>query len=146
MGREMEFYKDLAKLRDSKVFSVTEFGSLVERVRESVSGHLHSLVVKDSGLAEELRTVWDVFLLGRGELALAFITSADSVLRAPPGPATQHDTLQAWQSALAQHEGEDRIASRATPRVGREALGTGSGTSLIAAPSRIAEEINTMIG
>ena len=32
---------------------------------------------------------------------------------------------QAWQSALAQHEGEDRIASRATPRVGREALGTG---------------------
>jgi len=124
-SREMEFYKELAKLRDSKVFSVTEFGSLVERVRESVSGHLHSLVVKDSGLAEELRTVWDVFLLGRGELALAFITSADSVLRAPPGPATQHDTLQAWQSALAQHEGEDRIASRATPRVGREALGTG---------------------
>ena len=96
-SREMEFYKELAKLRDSKVFSVTEFGGLVERVRESVSGHLHSLVVRDSGLAEELRTVWDVFLLGRGELALAFITAADSVLRSPPGAATQHDTLQVFR-------------------------------------------------
>jgi len=124
-SREMEFYKELAKLRDSKVFSVTEFGGLVERVRESVSGHLHSLVVRDSGLGEELRTVWDVFLLGRGELALAFITAADSVLRSPPGAATQHDTLQAWQSALAQHEGEERITSRVTPRVGRDSSGTG---------------------
>jgi len=121
----MEFYKELAKLRDSKVFSVSEFGGLVERVRESVSGHLHSLVVRESGLAEELRTVWDVFLLGRGELALAFITAADSVLMCPPGAATQHDTLQAWQSALAQHEGEERITSRVTPCVGRDSVGTG---------------------
>merc|ERR1712181_99411 len=111
--------------RDSKVFLVSEFGSLVERVRESVSGHLHSLVVRESGLGEELRTVWDVFLLGRRELALAFITTADSVLRCPPGAATQHDTLQAWQSALAQHEGEEKITSRVTPCVGRDSAGTG---------------------
>ena len=32
---------------------------------------------------------------------------------APPAP-------QAWQSALAQHEGEERLLSRVTPRVGRE--------------------------
>ena len=74
-----------------------------------MSSHLHQLVVKQSGLLAELNTVWDVFLLGRecligtlypasysgrGELALAFITTADSVLKVPPGGATQHDTLQ----------------------------------------------------
>ena len=32
---------------------------------------------------------------------------------------------QAWQSALAQHEGEERITSRVTPRVGRDSSGTG---------------------
>ena len=32
---------------------------------------------------------------------------------------------QAWQSALAQHEGEERITSRVTPCVGRDSAGTG---------------------
>ena len=37
----------------------------------------------------------------------------------------QNHFCQAWQSALAQHEGEERITSRVTPRVGRDSAGTG---------------------
>ena len=32
--------------------------------------------------------------VSRGELALAFITAAEPVLRGPPGGATQHDAIQ----------------------------------------------------
>jgi len=124
-SRELEFYRELARLRDSTSFSVTEFARFVDRIRESVSCHLHRLVVTEGGLAAELRTVWDIFLLGRGELALAFITAAEPVLRGPPGGATQHDAIQAWQSALGQHEGEERLAARATPRVSKEGGSSG---------------------
>ena len=76
-SRELEFYRELARLRDSTSFSVTEFARctctctytctwrFVDRIRESVSCHLHRLVVTEGGLAAELRTVWDIFLLGR---------------------------------------------------------------------------------
>ena len=44
---------------------VTEFGRIVERLRESVSAHLYRLVVMECGLMAELSHVWEVFTLAR---------------------------------------------------------------------------------
>ena len=63
--REAELYQDLAKLRDQDEFVVTEFGRIVERLRESVSAHLYTLVVLECGLMAELGHVWEVFTLAR---------------------------------------------------------------------------------
>lgn len=124
-SRELELYTTLTALRDREQFVVTEFAQFVDKIRESVSSHLHHLVVEEHGLLAELRLVWDVFLLGRGELFHAFIAAADSRLCAPPQGAAQHDVLQAWQSALGLYEGEEKLIGRVKPKVGNDSARVG---------------------
>ena len=124
--RETEMYQALAKLRDQEDFVVGEFSKFVNNVRESVSAHLHHLVVEEAGLLGELSMVWDVFTMARGELFHAFIQLADRRLSQPPSLSTQHDTNQAWQAAVTSHtDMEDRLVGRARLVVGRETGRTG---------------------
>lgn len=51
---------------------------------------LRKLVVKDSGLVNQLRIMKDFYLLGRGELFLTFIDKASHLLRNSPIPTTEH--------------------------------------------------------
>jgi len=124
--REAEFYQALAKLRDREEFVVSEFGQFVDRIRESVSSHLHHLVVVESGLVGELRNVWDMFTMARGELFHAFIYLAEKRLSVPPTGATQHDVSQAWLSAIMSHtETEENILGRVVLMVGRDTTRVG---------------------
>jgi len=119
--REAEFYQALTKLRDREEFVVAEFGQFVDRIRESVSSHLHHLVVVESGLVGELRIVWDMFTMARGELFHAFINLSDNRLSLPPTGATQHDVSQAWLSAIMSHtETDENMMGRVTVVVGRD--------------------------
>lgn len=120
--REAELYQDLARLRDQDELVVTEFGRIVERLRESVSAHLYQLVVAECGLEAELGHVWEVFTLARGEIFHAFIQLADTRLSAPPGPATQHDTNLAWHNAILAHSDTeaDALMTRASLLVSRD--------------------------
>ena len=119
--RETEMFQALAKLRDQEDFVVGEFSKFVNNVRESVSAHLHHLVVEEAGLLAELNTVWDVFTMARGELFHAFIQLADRRLSLPPTLSTQHDTNQAWQAAIITHSDmEDSLIGRARLVVGRD--------------------------
>ena len=119
--RETELYQALARLRDRDEFVVTEFAGIVERLREGVSAHLYQLVVTESGLMAELGRVWEVFTLARGEMFHAFIQLADRRLSAPPGPATQHDTNLAWNSALTQlGDAGDTVQTRTSLLVARD--------------------------
>ena len=43
--RETEFYQQLVRLRDRDEFVVAEFADFVDRIRETVSSHLHRLVM-----------------------------------------------------------------------------------------------------
>ena len=120
--REAELYRDLARLRDQDELVITEFGRIVERLRESVSAHLYQLVVAECGLETELGHVWEVFTLARGEIFHAFIQLADRRLSAPPGPATQHDTNLAWHNAILAHSDTeaDALMTRASLIVSRD--------------------------
>lgn len=119
--REAEFYQALTKLRDREEFVVSEFGQFVDRIMKSVSSHLHHLVVVESGLVGELRIVWDMFTMARGELFHAFIHLADKRLSVPTTRATQHDMSQAWLSAIMSHtETEENILGRVLVLVGRD--------------------------
>ena len=119
-------YQALAKLRDQEDFVVGEFSKFVNNVRESVSAHLHHLVVEEAGLLAELNAVWDVFTMARGELFHAFIQLADRRLSLPPSLSTQHDTNQAWQAAIITHSDmEDSLIGRARLVVGRDTARTG---------------------
>jgi len=121
--REAEFYQDLSKLRDKEEFVVTEFSRFVDRIRESVSSHLHHLVVVESGLIGELRIVWDMFTMARGELFHAFIHLANKQLSCIPKGATQHDASQAWISAVMSHhtDSDENILGRVSVLVGKDA-------------------------
>ena len=44
--REAEFYHELSRLRDKEVFEVGEFSAFVDNIRETVSCHLHNLMMK----------------------------------------------------------------------------------------------------
>ena len=120
--REAELYRDLARLRDQDELVITEFGRIVERLRESVSAHLYQLVVAECGLETELGHVWEVFTLARGEIFHAFIQLADRRLSSPPGPATQHDTNLAWHNAILAHSDTeaDALMTRASLIVSRD--------------------------
>ena len=52
--------------------------------------HLWVMVVQEADLKGELRVMKDFFLLGRGELYLAFIDQAQHLLQGPPAPSTEH--------------------------------------------------------
>ena len=52
--------------------------------------HLWRLVVEEAGLIKQLYTLKDYFLLGRGELFLAFIDQSQALLSAPPMKHTEH--------------------------------------------------------
>lgn len=112
--RETEFYQQLVELRDKETFVISDFAEFVDRIRETVSSHLHHLVMKQAGLLAELTTLWEVFLLGRGELFHALIKGADRRLAPPPTTSTQHDVNQVWitsaRAVLPQHEEEGLIA------------------------------------
>ena len=119
--RETEMYRALAQLRDQDQFVVGEFCKFVDGVRESVSSHLHHLVVEEAGLLTELNTVWDVFTMARGELFHAFIQLADKRLSLPVSLYTQHDTNQAWQTAINTHSDiDDSLLGRVRMLVGKE--------------------------
>ena len=78
-------FNQLCQLRDETEFRVADFERFVDSVRDTVSRHLHNLILEKSDLKQELNlVVRDVFLLGRGELFQAFIEEADKYLRNPP--------------------------------------------------------------
>lgn len=51
---------------------------------------LWKLVVEEADLLTHLQLVKNMFLLGRGELFLAFIDTADHLMRVPPTYTTEH--------------------------------------------------------
>ena len=57
------------------------------------------LVVENADFLSHLRTMKEFFLLGRGELFLAFIDKANSMLCVPPSHATNHGVFCATVSA-----------------------------------------------
>ena len=78
-------FNQLCQLRDETEFRVADFERFVDSVRDTVSRHLHNLILEKSDLKQELNlVVRDVFLLGRGELFQAFIEEADKYLKNPP--------------------------------------------------------------
>jgi len=97
---EVALYNQLCQLRDETEFRVADFERFVDSVRDTVSRHLHNLILEKSDLKQELNlVVRDVFLLGRGELFQAFIEEADKYLKNPPTAATQHDVNESFAMA-----------------------------------------------
>ena len=50
-------------------------------------------MVVEADLVGQLKVMKDFFLLGRGELFLAFIDQAQELLKAPPTGTTQHGQI-----------------------------------------------------
>jgi len=121
--REAEFYHELSRLRDKEVFEVGEFSAFVDNIRETVSCHLHNLMMKEADFISELERVWSLFLLGRGELFHTFIRLMDDRLRGFPTITTQNDINQAWRSSLQlvlSHAEEEIVSQKAKVVVGSE--------------------------
>ncbi|KAJ8304037.1 hypothetical protein KUTeg_017620 [Tegillarca granosa] len=98
-GREHEFAKDLHEMSKQEEFNAMSFESLIDKIRAHVAEHLWMIVVEDSDLIGHLKIIKDFYLLGRGELFLAFIDQAQSLLRGPPTGTTEHDVNMAFQQA-----------------------------------------------
>ncbi|XP_070541864.1 gamma-tubulin complex component 4-like [Ptychodera flava] len=97
--REEEFAKELIRLQQEPVFSLMSFESVIDKIRACVAEHLWKLVVEESELIGNLRILKDFFLLGRGELFLAFIDQAKGLLKLPPTVTTEHDVNAAFKQA-----------------------------------------------
>ena len=55
--------------------------------------HLWQMLVQDADLLGHLRIIKDFYLLGRGELYLAFIDQAQHLLRVPATANTEHGKI-----------------------------------------------------
>lgn len=98
-NKEEDFAKELHELSQEEEFNAMAFESLIDKIRTHVAEHLYILVVEDANLAGELRIIKDFFLLGRGELFLAFIDQTQGLLRGPPVNTTEHDINMAFHQA-----------------------------------------------
>ncbi|XP_071096786.1 gamma-tubulin complex component 4-like [Haliotis cracherodii] len=98
-NREQEFARALHELSKQSDFNSMQFESLIDKIRTYVAEHLWVLIVQDSGLMNQIRIMKDFYLLGRGELYLAFIDQAQLLLKAPPTGTTEHDVNMAYQQS-----------------------------------------------
>ncbi|XP_072031509.1 gamma-tubulin complex component 4-like [Amphiura filiformis] len=96
---EAKFASRLHQLQLEPIFSVQRFEDAVDEIRTCVSEHLWRLVVEEADLIGQLSTLKDYFLLGRGELFLAFIDQSQSLLNTPPMKHTEHDVNVGFQQA-----------------------------------------------
>ncbi|KAI8501367.1 microtubule nucleation by interphase microtubule organizing center [Branchiostoma belcheri] len=96
---EDQFAEELHKLSKASLFNLAAFESVIDRIRKSVAEHLWKLVVEEADLIGHLKLMKDFYLLGRGELFLAFIDCAQSILRGPPTNVTEHDVNAAFLQA-----------------------------------------------
>ena len=94
--KEAIFYEQLSLLRENEEFRLADFERFVDSVRETVSQHLHTLIMHKADLKAEIETIRNFFLLGRGELYVTFIEEADRFLKIEPSAATQHDVHEAF--------------------------------------------------
>lgn len=98
-SREKEFAADLLELSQQPGFNTIGFELVINKIRAHAAEYLWILVVEESNLISELRVMKDYFLLGRGELFLAFIDQASHLLRTPVSSTTEHDVNRAFQHA-----------------------------------------------
>ncbi|KAL5004702.1 hypothetical protein ScPMuIL_018158 [Solemya velum] len=98
-NQEEKFAKDLHELSKQTEFNGMAFEALIDKIRTHVAEHLWMLVVDDAALIAHLKIIKDFYLLGRGELYLAFIDQAQNLLRSPPTGTTEHDINMAYQQA-----------------------------------------------
>ncbi|KAJ8029377.1 Gamma-tubulin complex component 4 [Holothuria leucospilota] len=96
---EEKFAAKLTELKQQPVFSIHQFDVVISEIRSCVAEHLWTLVVEEHDLVSELIIAKDFFLLGRGELFLAFIDQAQSLLQTPPNHTIEHYTNMAFQQA-----------------------------------------------
>ncbi|XP_005092380.1 gamma-tubulin complex component 4 [Aplysia californica] len=97
--REEEFAADLLDLSRQPGFNSIGFEAVINKIRAHAAEYLWMLVVEESDLTGEIRIMKDYFLLGRGELYLAFIDQAQHLLRTPVASTTEHDVNHAFQHA-----------------------------------------------
>ena len=105
--KEEQFMLEFQKLQKNDVFSVEKFETLIDGIRTVVAKDLWHLCVKNAQLVSTLCMLKDFYLLGRGELFLAFIEEADSILKCPPTAVTEHDAQHAFLRAAAKVQIED---------------------------------------
>ncbi|KAK3609174.1 hypothetical protein CHS0354_013711 [Potamilus streckersoni] len=98
-SQEEEFAKALHELSRESEFNLMTFEALIDKIRTHVAEHLWTMLVEDANLEGNLKIIKDFFLLGRGELYLAFIDQAQNLLRIQPTGTTEHDVNMAFQQA-----------------------------------------------
>ncbi|KAK3797703.1 hypothetical protein RRG08_054720 [Elysia crispata] len=98
-SRESEFASDLLQLSKQPEFNSISFETIIDKIRAHAAEYLWVIIVEESDLANELSIMKDYFLLGRGELFLAFIDQAQHLLRCPVAPKTEHDVNRTFQHA-----------------------------------------------
>merc|ERR1711860_473935 len=80
-------------------------------------------MMKEADLKAELRHVWNLFLLGRGELFAVLLRLLETRLRAPPSTSTQNDVNEAWRTScqtVLSHAEEDIVLQKVRLLVGSE--------------------------
>ncbi|KAK0055312.1 gamma-tubulin complex component 4 [Biomphalaria pfeifferi] len=98
-SREDEFASDLKELTKLPEFNSIHFETIIDKIRTHAAEYLWVLVVEKAELINQLRIMKDFFLLGRGELYLAFIDQAQHLLRTPVSLTTELDVNRAFQHA-----------------------------------------------
>ncbi|XP_013394474.1 gamma-tubulin complex component 4 [Lingula anatina] len=98
-NKEDSFAKALQELSQEEEFSLMSFENVIDKIRVCVAETLWKLVVEESDLIGHLRIIKDFYLLGRGELFLAFIDQSQGLLNPPPTGTTEQDVNMAFQHA-----------------------------------------------
>ncbi|KAH3830261.1 hypothetical protein DPMN_103502 [Dreissena polymorpha] len=98
-GEQEKFAKALHILAEEMPLNGMKFESLINEIRTHVAEILWKILVQDADLLAQLRVIKDFYLLGRGELYLAFIDQATHLLRVTPTPTTEYDVNAAYLRA-----------------------------------------------
>ncbi|XP_043278604.1 gamma-tubulin complex component 4 isoform X2 [Venturia canescens] len=98
--REYEYFQKLQSLQAKATFDTIDLERTVDELKSCVTELLWRVAVEEAQLFQQLRSIKDFYLLGRGDLYLEFIKLTSHILNKAPTSHTSRDVNLAFQMAM----------------------------------------------
>ncbi|XP_015187004.1 PREDICTED: gamma-tubulin complex component 4 [Polistes dominula] len=98
--KEYEYFRKLQNLQSKPIFNIIEFERTIDELKQCVTELLWQVAVEEAQLLQQLKSMKDFYLMGRGDLFREFIRLTAHILNKPPTNHTSRDINLAFQIAI----------------------------------------------
>lgn len=98
--KEYEYFRKLQDLQSKPIFDIVKFERTIDELKQCITELLWQVAVEEAHLLQQLKSMKDFYLMGRGDLFREFIRLTAHILNKPPTNHTSRDINLAFQIAI----------------------------------------------